>query len=202
MNLSVLDAENLIFELRDMEISLGRTPETWYTYENHVFGAAKVAQTIALHVDTMDADRAYVCALLHDICRTEENRKQRFHSNLGYEKLINLDEMAARTALTHMFKWHDLPPFETCSEIFYQNKQDYDFIADFMKNHPINDMDLIVQLSDFMANKDGIVTIEDRMKDLAERGRLDVTPDVLQSAYDLKKHFDEKVGKDIYSLFW
>ena len=87
MSLSIHEAEDLISDVREREIALGRAPETWYTYENHLYGAANVAQIIATHIKTLNPKEIYVSALLHDICKTEENRIQRFHGILGYETL-------------------------------------------------------------------------------------------------------------------
>lgn len=83
MSLSIQEAKDLINNLKEKEIALGRAPETWYTYENHVYGAANVAKTIASKIKGMNADEIYIYALLHDICRTEEDREQRFHGILG-----------------------------------------------------------------------------------------------------------------------
>lgn len=87
MSLSIQKAKDLISDVREREIALGRAPETWYTYENHVYGTANVAQMIATHIKGLNPKEIYVSALLHDICKTEENRIQRFHGILGYENL-------------------------------------------------------------------------------------------------------------------
>lgn len=47
------------------------------------------AVTIASKIKGLDAEQAYVGALLHDICRTNERNEKRFHGISGYEKLIN-----------------------------------------------------------------------------------------------------------------
>ncbi len=83
MSLSIQEAKDLINNLKEKEIALGRAPETWYTYENHVYGAANVAKTIASKIKGMNANEIYICALLHDISRTEEDREQHFHGILG-----------------------------------------------------------------------------------------------------------------------
>ncbi len=200
MSLSVIEAKQLIDDLKEQEIALGRDPNTWYTYENHVYGAADVAKAIASNIETMDNDAVYVATLLHDICRTEENRVLRFHGILGYEKFIDIDENVARSCILHMFSWNKIPPYEMCSNLFYGNKKDYDFVADYAKNHIPNDIDYLVQLADHMANKNGFVTIEQRAAELAERGRLYDT--FISDGNKLKSYFDKKVGKDIYGLFW
>lgn len=199
--LTKTEAKNLIDQLRDKEISLGRAPETWYTYENHVLGVAKVAQTIAQKIEGLNPERIYVAAMLHDISRTEEEREKRFHGILGYEKLINLDADAARSAITHMFPWNIIPPFESCSKMFFGNKADYDFVASFLKNNPRTDVDLLIQLSDTMANKDGIVTLEQRAQEFAQRHNISIPKEMIEPRYKLKAYFDDKIGGNVYDLF-
>ena len=201
MTLSLQDAKDLITALKEKEIALGRAPETWYTYENHVFGTASVARTIAAKIKHMNPEQVYISALLHDISRTGEDREQRFHGLLGYEKLIDKDENAARSAITHMFPWNKIPAFEHCSKMFYGNKKDYDFVADYIQNTSITDIDLLIQLADTMANKDGIVTLEQRAQEYAERFNIIIPQEKLQPRYDLKAYFDKKIGCDIYKLF-
>lgn len=201
MSLSLQEAQNLITALKEKEISLGRAPETWYTYENHVYGVAKVAKTIASHIESMDADEVYVSALLHDISRTEEDKEQRFHGILGYEKLIDKDETAARSAILHMFPWGKISSFEKCSKMFFEKREDYDFVADFINNTKLNDVDLLIQLSDSLANKDGIVTLERRAKEYSERHGVEIPQSVIQPRQELKTYFDRKLGLNIYNLF-
>ncbi len=196
--LSVQEAKNLIKELRENEINFGRKPETWFTYENHIENAANVAKIVASKIANMDVEEVYISAMLHDICRTEEDRKQRFHGILGYEKLKDIDEKSARSSLLHMFPWNKLPEYEKCSKIFFNKKEDYDFIANFIKTHKTTDEDLLIQLADSLANKDGIVTLEQRAKEYYER-RGEEVPQI-EARYKLKSYFDKKVGCDIYSL--
>ena len=42
MSLSIQEAKDLISDVREREIALGRAPETWYTYENHVYGTGQL----------------------------------------------------------------------------------------------------------------------------------------------------------------
>ncbi len=202
MSISVQETRNLIDELKEKEISLGRDPSTWYTYKSTFAVRLTWQKKIASHIDTMDEDRVYVVALLHDICRTDEDRDLRFHGILGYEKLKEKDELAARSSLTHMFEWHVVPPFDVCSDLFFGNKKDYDFVANYIKNTSLNDIDLLIQLADNMANKNGIVTIEQRMNDLLVRGRIESIQEKIGPIKEIKLYFDKKVGKDIYGLLF
>lgn len=202
MTLSKIQAEKMIDQLKQEEIALGRDPTTWYAYENHVYGVAKIAKAIASKIPTMNANRVYIMGLLHDICRTEEDRYQRFHGILGYEKLIKLDKDVANCCLSHTFPWNELLSYHQCAKYFYHNKADYEFLANFFKNTPAKEEDYLIQLCDNLANKDGLVTIEQRAKELIQRrGPLYVTLNGLKKAKELKRYFDKKIGCDIYSLF-
>ena len=198
--LSVEQAKQLLNELKENEISLGRKPETWFTYENHIMGVANVAKTIALKIPEINADEIYISAMLHDICRTEEDRKQRFHGILGYEKLKNIDEKAARSALLHMFPWNKLPDYKNYANIFFNKKDDYDFIANYIKSHKTTDEDLLIQLADSLANKDGIVTLEQRATEYSKRHGIEIPREMIEPRYKLKAYFDTKVGCDVYDL--
>ncbi|MBQ9035731.1 MAG: HD domain-containing protein [Alphaproteobacteria bacterium] len=201
MLISVSKAQNFIEELKQNELALGRDPKTWFTYENHVYGTAQIAKMIASEISTMNADRVYVMGLLHDICRTEEDRVQRFHGILGYEKLINQDKDVARICLVHMFPWSNLPPYEQCTNLFYGKEKDYQFIANFIKNNKPVDEDYLIQLCDNLANKNGLVTLEQRAAEFIERhGNVNVD-DILIDSNEIKKYFDKKIGHDIYDFF-
>ena len=198
--LSINKAHKMINDLKNHEISLGRDPKTWYTYENHVYGVAKVAKIIASKLKTMNPDRLYVMGLLHDISRTEDDKLQRFHGILGYEKLIRIDPDAARACLLHTFPWNELPPYRQYTKLFYQSKKDYQFIADFIKQNPPKEEDYLIQLCDHLANKNGFVTIEERAKEVMERHRKSQDFVDIVRINELKQYFDQKIECDIYSL--
>ena len=201
MSISINEAHSLLEQLKQQEISLGRAPDTWYTYENHVIGTAELAWLIASEIKEMNPDKLYVKGLLHDICRTEEDRKQRFHGILGYEKLIQKDSDVARACLLHMFLWNKLPPYQECHDLFYQKEEDYNFIAEYIINHNPSNEDYLIQLCDYLANKDGYVTIEQRAEELAARHR---NTDIFSSVVycnEIKQYFDKKIGHDIYHFY-
>ena len=214
-HLSLNDAKGLIEAVKQEEIALGRPENTWYFYENHVFGVAQVAKTISMKIPGMDPERIYVIALLHDIAKTKEadpngiypavlrpeEKINRFHGILGYEMLKDKDEDAARANLLHTFPWNILPPFEKCSKLFFNNKQDYDFIANYIKNNPLKEEDLLIQLADSMANKNGVVTLEQRAKEFAEARKIEIPQEFFEPYMKLKHYFDKKINGDIYELF-
>ncbi|MBE6444338.1 MAG: HD domain-containing protein [Alphaproteobacteria bacterium] len=201
MLLSIQEAEDIIAEVKGRDAAIGRDMSRWWMYENHIRAAANIAKTIASKIDGMDETQAYICGLLHDVCRTNERQEARFHSITGYEKLIDKDEMVARSALLHMFLWNKIPPYEKVAQMFFDNKKDYDFVADYIQKTKTTDEDLLIQLADNLSNKDGFVTIEQRAKDLSERRGIKISNDWLDSRYRLKSYFDKKIGGNIYDLF-
>ncbi len=209
MTISLVRANKLIEELKDREISYGRDPATWYFYENHVYGTAKIAKMIASEIKTMDPDKLYLMGLLHDISKTEENRIQRFHGILGYEKLVNYDKDIARGCLLHTFLRNNLPSYSECKNIFFERKDDYDFIYNFIENTSVTDEDLLIQLADNLANRNGLVTIERRLKEYKERLLREekiiindtIINDMIITLNEMKKYFEKKIGHDIYDFF-
>ena len=90
-----------------------RNPGPWVA---HSVNVAHAAQLIAQHHPTLDADRADILGLLHDIGRREGVTGMR-HVVDGYTFLHNLgDAHAARIALTHSFPYqHHFEAIIGCS---------------------------------------------------------------------------------------
>jgi len=203
MPLTLSQATDMISTMRDRWISLGRSPDTLYMYDNHIQGAADVAEAIASKLGNVDPERVYISALLHDIAKIDESPESmlgRFHGIIGYELLKDIDSDAARAALLHEFPWNKIPPFEKVSKKLLGNKNDYDFILNYVAANPMKEEDLIIQLADTMANKDGIVTMEQRRDEYEKRFNMEIPAELIQPYMDIKHHFDKKIGGDIYDL--
>ena len=151
-------ANELILREKNFEIAHGRPENTWYLFHNHVFGAAEVARVVA-DLAGMDANLAYFSALLHDIGKIREKHEQRFHGVLGYEMLKEENADVARACLVHTFPFNRLESFEHCRKMFFDRREDYETTAAFIRSHPLNDYDLLVQMADGLANAYGLVTI-------------------------------------------
>jgi len=201
MVLSIQGAEDIIAEVKARDAAIGRDMSRWWMYENHIRAAANIAKTIASKIDGMDETQAYICGLLHDVCRTNERQEARFHGVTGYEKVVNQDEKISNSVLVHMFPWNEIPPYEECKDMFFNNKRDYDFIVEYTKNNSPNDYDLLTQMADSLSNKNGIVTLEQRAKEYSERHGVDILSSMIEPRYRLKSYFDKKIGGNIYDLF-
>lgn len=193
-------ANDLILREKKIELENGRPESSWYLFHNHVFGAAEVARIVA-DLAGMDSNRAYFSALLHDIGKIRETIEHRFHGVLGYLMLKDENLDIARACLLHTFPFNRLENFEHYTKMFFHKKEDYDLVFDFIRSHPLNDYDLLVQMSDGLANAYGLVTIEERAAEYAKRHGIDVPQGMLESMHELKNYFDKKIGMDIYSLY-
>jgi hypothetical protein len=104
----------------------------------------------------------------------------------------------ARYCLTHTFRED-----EEISEFGYSDLSpgDRKFLADFIKNAHYDDYDLLVQLADNMALKEGFVMLEQRLIDLMFRyGEPQFWLESFKHFYGLKRHFENKCGRNVYSL--
>ena len=81
------------------------------------------------------------------------------------------------------------------------SKDDYDFITNYIDSHKTTDEDLLIQLADSLANKNGVVTLEQRAKEYSERHNIEIPQEMIEPRYKLKAYFDNKVGCDVYGLF-
>lgn len=163
---------------------------------NHSRVAAHCAQKIAQECDDLDADKAYICGLLHDIGR-KFGVRHLGHVSDGYLYMMSLGyDEAARICLTHSF--HD------GTTDLYIGKTDttpeeLKTIQDALKETVMDEYDRLIQLCDAIAGSKGVLDMEDRMMDVKRRyGRY--PKEKWDMNVYLKKHFEEKMGKDLYAV--
>lgn len=176
--------------LREAEIC---NPGPW---GNHSRVAAHCAEKIAMGCDDMDSNKAYILGLLHDIGRKFGVRHMG-HVSDGYSYMMSLgyDEVA-QICLTHSFN------NQTTDEYigkFDTNDTELKMIQDVLKSVVMDEYDRLIQLCDSLAGSEGVLDIEERMRDV--KRRYGFYP---QSKWNynlaLKKHFEEKLEKDIYAV--
>lgn len=161
---------------------------------NHSRVAAHCAEAIALASGDMDADKAYIVGLLHDIGRKFGGRHMG-HVSDGYSYMMSLgyDEVA-RICLTHSFnnKTTDeyIGNFDTTDE-------ELKMVQDALEVIVLDEYDRLIQLCDALAGAECVMNIEDRMLDV--KRRYGSFPQAKwDSNLELKRYFEEKAGKDIY----
>ena len=142
----------------------------------------------------MDAEKAYVLGLLHDIGRKFGVRHlgnvsdgYRFMMSLGYDE-------AARICLTHSFNNHKLDEYIGKFDV---SDEEMEMIKSELARTVYDDYDRLIQLCDSLAGAEGVLDIEDRMNDVKKRYGF-YPQDKWDSNMRLKRYFEKKMEKDIY----
>ena len=60
---------------------------------------------------------------------------------------------------------------------------------------------MLIQLSDGMANKNGIVTLEQRQQEYEKRFNVGIPAEMIEGYKEIKRYFDKKTGGNVYDLF-
>lgn len=163
---------------------------------NHSRVAAHCAEKIAQECEDLDSDKAYIVGLLHDIGRKFGVRHMG-HVSDGYSYMMSLgyDEVA-QICLTHSFN-------NQTTEDYVGNRDTTDeelqMIQDALQSVKMDEYDRLIQLCDSIAGAEGIMDIEERMEDVKRRyGGYPMNK--WNTNLAIKKHFEEKMGKDLYTV--
>ena len=173
--------------LREAEL---RNPGPWGDHSRTV---AHCAEQIAAR-SGMDADKAYVLGLLHDIGR-RFGKRHLGHVSDGYSYMTALGyDDAARICLTHSFNGHKI---EAYVGNFDTTEEETNLIKTKLREAQYDDYDRLIQLCDSIGGAEGVMDIIDRMSDVKRRyGAYD------QEKWDanlaLKDYFEQKMGMNLY----
>ena len=163
---------------------------------NHSRVAAHCAERIAEASADLDAEKAYVFGLLHDIGR-KFGVRHLGHVSDGYSYMMSLgyDEVA-KICLTHSF------PNRTIDEYvgkFDTSDEELELIRTSLAKVVPDEYDSLIQLCDSLAGSKGVMEIETRMEDVRRR-----YGSYSQAKWDanmaLKAYFEAKTGRDIYEV--
>ena len=180
-----IEAERLLSEAEQCN------PGPW---GNHSRVAAHCAEKIAGLCDDLDAEKAYVLGLLHDIGR-KFGVRHLGHVSDGYTYMMSLGyEEVAKICLTHSFCNQSMKAY--IGE-FDTSDEELELIHTALLRTVMDDYDRLIQLCDALAGSEGVLGIEERMDDVKKR--YGCYP---QEKWDfnirLKAYFEKKTGKDIY----
>ncbi len=182
-----IEAERLLSEAEQCN------PGPW---GNHSRVAAHCAEKIAGLCDDLDAEKAYVLGLLHDIGR-KFGVRHLGHVSDGYTYMMSLgSEEVAKICLTHSFCNQSMKAY--IGE-FDTSDEELELIHTALLRTVMDDYDRLIQLCDALAGSEGVLGIEERMDDVKKR--YGCYP---QEKWDfnirLKAYFEKKTGKDIYDV--
>ena len=173
-----------------------QNPGPWADHSKVV---ARVAETIASKCG-LDTDRAYISGLLHDIGRYE-GVTNLHHVYAGYAFMKNKGySHIADICMSHSF------PYQNIKEYFGENDcntEETKEVTSFIAEKIYDDYDKLIQLCDAISTPDGVSIIEVRMMNVIMRyGFADLTLNKIDALFNLKKHFDNLCGMNIYDLFY
>lgn len=142
----------------------------------------------------MDAEKAYVLGLLHDIGR-KFGVRHLGHVSDGYTYMMRLgyDEVA-KICLTHSFNNHTVDEYIGKLDV---SGEEMEMIKTELARTVYDDYDRLIQLCDSLAGAEGVLDIEDRMNDVKKRYGF-YPQKKWDSNMRLKQYFEEKMKKDIY----
>ncbi|MGN0419524.1 MAG: HD domain-containing protein [Acetatifactor sp.] len=181
------EAERLLREAKQCN------PGPWV---NHSRVAAHCAEKIAQDCGDMDAGKAYVLGLLHDIGR-KFGVRHLGHVSDGYIYMMELGyDEAAKICLTHSFHNQTL---EDYIGRFDTSEEELKLIKNTLAEVTMDDYDRLIQLCDSLAGSEGVLFMEDRMEDVRRRYGA-YSKAKWDANLKLKEYFQEKAGRDIYEV--
>ena len=166
----------------------------------HYLRVAENAKLIAEKTPYLNPEKAYILGLLHDYGEYKTHRDNTlFHGTVGYDEMMKLgyDEVA-KICLTHSFFCKHIYPEDYTA---YPQK-DILRAAEYIRNHPLDDYDKLIQISDLMVKTDKNTNIEERLDFVADKYHVptEVINRKKQDALALKSYFDNLCGQDIYKI--
>lgn len=163
----------------------------------HSLAVGTAAERIAALVEGLDAERAFVFGVLHDIGRRFGEMGMN-HVILGYRFLLEQgDTEAAEICLTHSFPVQEITAVHGGWDL---TSEDYAFLDSFLQERTYTKYDRLIQLCDAMATGEGIVAIERRMMDIMLRYGIDETSlPRWRQLFAMKAEFEQYMGRSVES---
>ncbi len=169
------------------------------SFVRHSYKVAETAFQIAAYIPEIKQEDAYVLGLLHDCGRIKDEwSEQTFHGLVGYNLLMEKGyPLAARVALSHSF--YDL---ENNFSAYKMKASDLEQVVRLVGGWTFNIYDYLIQLADLLNDCGHLCTIEYRFEHAAQRHNLseEYVRTSIASTLKLKKYFDAKCGRDVYSM--
>lgn len=188
-----------MFTMQDAERELEKAetlnPGRW---ADHSRTTAQCARLIAEKVEGMDAEKAYCMGLLHDVGRRVGVVAIR-HILEGYYYMSEIGQPEiARICLTHSFPENDSNTYLGKYDCTAEEKK---FLEDYISTVKYDEYDRLIQLCDAISLPGGACIMEKRLVDVALRyGVQDYMLGKWRASMEIKKHFDELCGCNIYTL--
>jgi len=148
----------------------------------------------------LDAEKAYVLGVLHDIGRRVGVVSISKHVVEGYKYALERGwEDVAKICMSHSFVLKD---FKVKAESMEKGElEDVSCIRNYLDGVIYDDYDKLLQLCDSLALAQGFCLLEKRFVEVGRRyGVGELTVDRWNAVFNIKEYFEKKMGCSIYDV--
>ncbi|MBO4687460.1 MAG: HDOD domain-containing protein [Clostridiales bacterium] len=179
--------------LEELRIAGEMNPGPWV---KHSLNTGLAALNIAEKIEGMNAEKAYIVGILHDIGRRVGIVDIPTHVYAGYEYCMKKDwDEVARICMTHSYLLMK-------DEFNYEPKTEHEQkIKEYVSSIEADDYDKLIQLCDALAVDYGFVILEKRFVDVTRRyGIMEGYIKGWEVAFAIKEELEERMGCSIYDV--
>ncbi len=178
---------------KELQLAGELNPGPW---TKHSINVGIAARNIAERVPGMDAEKAYIVGVLHDIGRRVGIVDIPTHVYEGYKycRSKGWDEVA-RICMTHSYP---LMQDEFTYELRTEAERE---IKKYIEGCEADEYDMLIQLCDALATDYGFVIVEKRFVDVTRRyGIMETYIKGWERTFASKEYFEEKMGCSVYDV--
>ena len=178
---------------KELQIAGELNPGPWV---KHSMNVGIAARNIAEKIPGMDAEKAYIVGVLHDIGRRVGIVNIPKHVYEGYKFCLEKgwDEVA-KVCMTHSYVLMQ-------EEFQYEPTTEEEIaIKEFIMSCEADDYDRLIQLCDSLATDYGFVIIEKRFVDVTRRyGIMEGYVKGWNKTFEIKENFEKVMGCSVYDV--
>ena len=178
---------------KELQTAGGLNPGPW---TKHSINVGIAARNIAEKVPGMDAKKAYIVGVLHDIGRRVGIVDIPTHVYEGYKYCMEKgwDEVA-KICMTHSYPLMK-EEFDYEPEIESERE-----IKKYIDDCQADEYDMLIQLCDALATDYGFVIVEKRFVDVTRRyGIMEKYIEGWEKTFAIKEYFEGKMGCSVYDV--
>lgn len=178
---------------KELQIAGELNPGPWV---KHSLNVGIAARNIAEKIPGMDAEKAYIVGVLHDIGRRVGIVNIPKHVYEGYKFCLEKgwDEVA-KVCMTHSY-------VRMQEEFQYEPTTEEEIvIKEYIMSSEADDYDRLIQLCDSLATDYGFVIIEKRFVDVTRRyGIMEGYVKGWNKTFEIKESFEKVMGCSVYDV--
>ncbi|MBE5874753.1 MAG: HDOD domain-containing protein [Lachnospiraceae bacterium] len=178
---------------KELQIAGELNPGPWV---KHSLNTGIAARNIAERIPSLDADKAYIFGILHDIGRRVGIVSIPKHAYEGYRYCMEKgwDEVA-KICMTHSYELME-------DDFNYEPSTEEEVaIKEYIMDCEADDYDRLIQICDSLATDYGFVILEKRFVDVTRRyGIWEGTVEGWNKKFEIKENFEKVMGCSVYDV--